>query len=247
MPSTVVGRFHLVLNVEQAIRELERAGFTRGEISLVGSGEPWDETLAAQTLIGMHVPEDDAHDYTRAVEEGSAVLVVQTDNHKSAERALAVFEQTASLSRLHKALSGGFAEPADEPGIQAAHLRNGARPRTSEPPRNSARIYDCVDPVASAAGFEDFDADWRRGFRETFQGSGYRYEQLWPAYRYGGELAVSRRFGRREWKDIERAVRRDWEQRNPHTWEQARNAIRYAWQSVRARITTPVEDTVKQA
>jgi hypothetical protein len=247
MPSTVVGRFSLVLNAEQAIRELEKAGFTRGEISLVGPGEPWDESQAAQTLIGMHVPEDDAHDYTRAIEEGSAVLVVQTDDRESAERALAVFEQTAALNSRSNALPLDFAGAADEPGIQAAHLRNGARPRTSAPSRTGARVYHCEDTVASAAGFEDLEAEWRRGFRETFQDSGYHYEQLWPAYRYGAELAVSQRFGRREWEDIERAVRRDWEQRNPRTWEQASRAIRYAWQSVRARFMAPEEEKAARA
>jgi hypothetical protein len=246
MPSTVVGRFHLALNAETAIRELERAGFSRGEISLVGA-EGWcDEALAAETLIGMHVPEDDALDYTRAIEEGSAVLVVQTDDHESAERALAVFDQTAALNSLHKAVSNDFAGPADEPDIQAAHLRNGARARTPALPRSSARIYDCDDPVANAA-MADFEAEWRNGFETTFRDSGYRYEQLRPAYRYGAEVAVGHRFGRREWKDIERALRRDWEQRNPHTWEQARKAIRYAWQTVRARIMKPAAEETDQA
>jgi hypothetical protein len=245
MPSTVVGRFHLIPNAENAIHELEKAGFARGEISLVGPGEPWDETLAAETLVGMHVPADDARDYTRAIGEGSALLVVQTDDHESAERALAVFEQTAALNSLHKAISGGYAEPADEPGIQAAHLRNAVRPRTAPPPRASTRIYDCDDPVENAA-LADFEAEWRRGFEQTFQDSGYRYEQLGPAYRYGAELAMSHRFGPREWKDIERAVRRDWEQRNPRTWEQARKAIQYAWQTIRARIMTPAAEEAEQ-
>jgi hypothetical protein len=241
MPSTVVGRFHIVPNAEDAIRELEQAGFTRGQISLIGAGEPWDDSAAEQTLIGLHVPEDDAQDYTRAIDEGAAVLVIQTSDHESAERALAVLNQTAALKSLHRAISESYDEPVDEPGPQAAHLRTAARARITIPLGASARIYDCDDPVASAA-LSDFEAEWRRGFQETFRDSGYRYEQLWPAYRYGGELAVSRRFGEREWRDIERAVRRDWEQRNPSTWEQARKAIRYAWQSVRERIMASAEE-----
>jgi hypothetical protein len=247
MPSTVVGRFHLALNADHAIRELEKAGFGRGEISLVGPGEPGNQTLAAETRNGTHVTEDAAREHTGAAEEGSAVLVVQTGDRESAERALAVLDQSAALNSLHKALSGSFAGVAEEPGIQAAHLRNGARPRTPALPRTSALVHDGNNPEATAAVLEGFDAEWRHGFQETFQDSGYRYEQLWPAYRYGGELAVSRRFGRCEWKGIERAVRRDWEHRNPHTWEQARKAIRYAWQSVRARIMTPVEEEAGQA
>ena len=178
MPSTVVGRFHLVPNAEDAIRELEQAGFTRGQISLIGPEETWDETAAEQKLLSMNVPEDDAQEYTKAIDEGSAVLVIQTADHESAEQALAVLNQTAALNSLHKAVTERWAEPVEEPGIQAAHLRTGPRTRTSAPRHASARIYDCDDPVASAA-LADFEDDWRRGFEETFQDSGYRYEQLW--------------------------------------------------------------------
>ena len=235
MLSTVIGRFHLAQNAENAIRELEGAGFTLGEIGLIGLTEPWNQGSAIESLVGMHVPEDDARDYTRAMEEGAVVLAVQTDDRESADRALAIFDRLNGLDNLHQALSR-----SPEPAIQAAHLRGGAKPRTS------ARIYACEDPVANAA-MADFEAEWRRDFNEIYPNSGYRYEQLCPAYRYGAELAVSHRYCRREWKDIERAVRKDWERRNPHTWEPASKAIRYAWDSVRARIMEPTQEALEPA
>jgi len=238
MPSTVVGRFHIIPNAEEAIRELEQAGFSRGQISLIGVEDQWDESATEQALIGLHVPEDDAQDYVRAIDEGSAVLVIQTDDHDAAERALAVLNQTTALESLHKALSSTYDGPVDEPQIQAAHLRNTARTQDSVLLDASAKIYDTSDPVANAA-LSDFEEEWRQSFQHVFGDSGYRFEQLRPAYRYGGELALSRRFGEHCWADIERAVRRDWEQRNPSTWEQAREAIRCAWQGVRARIMAP--------
>jgi hypothetical protein len=129
--------------------------------------------------------------------------------------------------------------------MQAAHLRNG-RPVDAAKPRQNLLAWEPDDEIANAV-LLDFDAEWRDSFRETFQDSGYRYEQLWPAYRYGGELAISRRFGELDWMDIEAAIQQDWEHRNPSTWEAAREAIRYAWQSVRARIMTPVEVTDQPA
>ena len=230
MPSTVVGHFHVRLNAENAIRELERAGFPRSEISLVSS----DQARAAETLIGMHVPEREAREYTRFIEQGTAVLVVRTGDHESAQRALAVFGEAAALHNLQRAISGPGPEPDEPPMIQAAHLRNGARHTAHA--RDQARIYDFEDLAADPDTLAEFDAEWRRSFEVTFRETGYRYPQLLPAYRYGAEIAVNQRFGRGAWREIERAVRRDWEQRNPHTWDQAGKAVRYAWHSVRARL-----------
>jgi len=91
--------------------------------------------------------------------------------------------------------------------------------------------------------FDEFEAEWRSVFGETSLAARYRYEQLAPAYRHGGVLASGSRFAHSEWNDIERFVHRDWEQRNPGTWDQAREAIRYGWHSVRARLSASVGDS----
>jgi len=131
----------------------------------------------------------------------------------------------------------GEARPTDPPVMQAAHLRTGSRSRRPASLRPSTRFFDGdVSAEATGARFDEFEAEWRRGFGETSLAARYRYEQLAPAYRHGGILALSRRLAHSEWNDIERLVRRDWEQRNPGTWEQAKEAIRYAWHSVRARF-----------
>jgi hypothetical protein len=133
-----------------------------------------------------------------------------------------------------------------ESRMRAAHLRNGTVADPAKPRPTNLLAWAPDDEICNAV-LLDFDAEWRSSFQETFQDSGYRYEQLWPAYRYGGELAISRRFGELGWTDIEAAVHQDWEQRNPSTWEPARKAIRCAWQSVRERIMTPDDVTAQPA
>jgi len=138
-------------------------------------------------------------------------------------------------------LAPGEARVSDPPPMQAAHLRTGSR---SHPPvtlRTDTRLGkgDAAE-AARGARFDEFEAEWRREFRETSLAARYRYEQLAPAYRHGGVLALSDRFAQSDWNDIEKLVRREWEQRNPGTWEQAREAIRCAWHSVRARLRASV-------
>jgi len=157
---------------------------------------------------------------------------------------------SSSIGRLLVALKGetSLHEPEEsrESGMQAAHLRNGMPADAATPRQGNLLAWDPDDEISNAV-LLDFDAEWRISFQETFQDSGYRYEQLWPAYRYGGELAISRRFGELDWTDIEAAIQQDWERRNPSTWEPARKAIRCAWQSVRERIMTPADVTAKPA
>jgi len=136
------------------------------------------------------------------------------------------------------------ARSPDPPVMQAAHLRTNSRPRRPAPLRPGNRFFDGeVLGEAATARFDTFEPEWRRVFEETSLAARYRYEQLAPAYRHGGVLALSRRLADSEWNDIERFVRRDWEQRNPGTWEQAKEPIRYAWHSVRARLSSAVSNS----
>ncbi len=85
-----------------------------------------------------------------------------------------------------------------------------------------------------ARGFETFDQDFRNNYNTRFAKSGYSYDQFTPVYRYGYTLANDPRYSQREWSDIEPDVRRHWEERNQGTWENVKDAIRYAWDKARS-------------
>jgi len=120
--------------------------------------------------------------------------------------------------------------------LQAVHLRTGSRSAPPTPIRASGQTVRGSGFPDALAPFDAFEDEWRRVFSETSMAVRYRYEQLAPAYRHGGMLALNNRHPSEDWDQIEDVVRRDWEQRNPSTWDQARDAIRYAWQSVRTRL-----------
>ena len=70
----------------------------------------------------------------------------------------------------------------------------------------------------------------------TLWESGVAYAEYEPAYRYGYELGTHERYRGRDWAALEAEARRDWEARHPSTWERFKEAIRYGWDKVRARI-----------
>jgi hypothetical protein len=77
--------------------------------------------------------------------------------------------------------------------------------------------------------YEDFDSDFRTDF-STRYGSGERYEDYEPAYRYGYGLASDSRYQGKDWDAFETTARGDWERDNPgSTWERVKAAVRHAW------------------
>ena len=90
-------------------------------------------------------------------------------------------------------------------------------------------------PTTASRGFDTYLADFRQHHTTTFAGSGTYYEAYEPAYRYGYDLGTNERSRGRDWAALEGDARRDWEARQPGTWERFKDAIRYGWDKVRAR------------
>jgi uncharacterized membrane protein len=83
--------------------------------------------------------------------------------------------------------------------------------------------------------FEADEADFQRHYQTACAHSGQPYEHWAPAYRYGNTLASDSRYSNRNWTTIEADARRDWEQRHQETWEEMKDAIRYACDRIRGR------------
>jgi hypothetical protein len=59
------------------------------------------------------------------------------------------------------------------------------------------------------------------------------YETYRVVYRYGFDLGTDPRYRTAEWATVEQDARPRWEERNPGTWEEFKDAIRYAWDTAR--------------
>jgi uncharacterized protein (TIGR02271 family) len=83
--------------------------------------------------------------------------------------------------------------------------------------------------------FDTYTADWRQHHGTTFLNRG-AYDDYTPAYRYGYDLSTNERYRGRNWADIETDIRSGWETQRPGTWERFKDAIRYGWDRMRARV-----------
>jgi len=83
--------------------------------------------------------------------------------------------------------------------------------------------------------FEDFDTDFRTHYKSNFSNLGGAYDDYMPVYRFGHRLGTDERYSTREWSQLEPEARKHWEERNPGTWEQFKDSVRYAWDRVRTR------------
>ena len=81
--------------------------------------------------------------------------------------------------------------------------------------------------------FDDYAGDFRSYYTQRLAKSGLGYEKYAPAFRFGHSLATNEPFRSQHWETIEPDVRRLWEEKNPGTWEQVKDAIRFSWERVR--------------
>jgi uncharacterized protein (TIGR02271 family) len=98
-------------------------------------------------------------------------------------------------------------------------------------PGRDATLTSDFEGGSATRPFELYDNDFRT-YHQSSPGAQLQYESAAPAYRYGYDVATSQYYRGRDWDAIEREARGPWEQKNPGTWEQAKEAVRHAWAKV---------------
>lgn len=292
MPKNVAGLFKGTAQAEDAIKELQRAGFERDRISIIANDPSGENTreehhhneavssagagaviggiaglvaglgalaipgvgpiIAAGplavalgsvgvgaaaggmigALTGMNIPESDAKYYADGVQRGGTLVVVETDEAE-AERAREILDARGAQVQNDTRR----AEVHEDAGVAEFHEEDAERTNRPDTPQvtlSGARVYmDGLEMNPRKSRFEDFEQDYRADF-EARNLTGLKYERFSPAYRYGHMLAQDARFANEDWLGVEEHAHRKWEERNPGSWEQVKDLVRYAWQSARA-------------
>jgi len=109
-----------------------------------------------------------------------------------------------------------------------------------EPMTSAGRVSSTgTTPVSSsrskvASSFDAYDPDFRSNYQSVSSGRG-NYERYQPAYRYGYTLATDTRYQGRNWVEIEPEARKVWNTQNKNSWEDFKDAVRYAWDKASGR------------
>jgi uncharacterized protein (TIGR02271 family) len=185
--------------------------------------------------IHTHVEERPVEESVRLREE-KVIVERHPVNRPATEADLQATEETIEIT-----------ETVEEPVVskrprvvEEVAVRKEVHERT-ETVRDTVRRKDVdVEPVGAsqakdARDFAPYAADFRRHHTTMFASSGLEYADYEPAYRYGYDLGTNERYRGRDWATLEADARRDWETRQPGTWERFKDAIRYGWDKVRAR------------
>jgi len=83
--------------------------------------------------------------------------------------------------------------------------------------------------MSRTRNYDAYEPDFRTDYQSKYASQGGTYEQYRPAYQYGYELSSNPTYRGRDWASVEPEIRRDWETRQPNTWDRFKNSIRYAW------------------
>lgn len=178
----------------------------------------------AGALVDIGVPEEEANYYTEGVRRGGALVTIQVDDEWT-NQVKTILERHDPIDLEERASQwqqenrSGF-DPDAEPYTTT---------NTDYQAQTGAEVYDFED-------FDDYDlyeAQFRRHYESNYVNSPYTYDNYASAYRYGLDLANYNYYGSRYgWAEVEADVRRSWEEKNPGTWKQFKDAVRYAWDEV---------------
>lgn len=89
-----------------------------------------------------------------------------------------------------------------------------------------------IEEVRNPAAFEEYNSSFRSFYTSNYASSGAEYERYAPAFRFGYKLATTEPFRSQSWAEVEPSARELWEDKNPGSWPQYENAVRYAWSTV---------------
>ncbi len=115
-------------------------------------------------------------------------------------------------------------------GTELVHTLNRS---TSMPTINGQT--ETKESAVVIGGYEALELDFRGHHQTNAARRRGPYEHYRLVYRYGYDLGSDPRYRCAEWSSVECEARPRWEERNPGTWEQFEDTIRYAWDKARSQ------------
>jgi hypothetical protein len=175
-------------------------------------------------LMGAGIPHEDAAYYAEGVRRGGTLLAVRTTDEQ-AQRIAQILSNDGAVNieeRAEQYRQEGF--------VPTATQQLDTTPMTV----NAVPIGRGVEPLSGGhtgrtTGYDAYESDFRNNWRTNYGNQGGTYEDYAVAYRYGYEVSSDPRYRGRDWNSVQYDLQRDWETRQPGTWDRMKNPVRYAW------------------
>jgi hypothetical protein len=74
------------------------------------------------------------------------------------------------------------------------------------------------------------EPQFKEHYDRHYADSGYGYNQYRPAYQYGYELALDRRYKSMDWSALERQAHQGWDEATMGLWDRYKDAVRFGWE-----------------
>jgi hypothetical protein len=147
-------------------------------------------------------------------------------------RTLPSSETVVDTWRAPAAASSAQGQPEDEDG-QPARCSEVISAATYADKLSASRRS--AERLASRRTYEVYEHVFRNHHATTPAQHRGPYGHYRLVYRYGYELGIDARYAGVAWAAVELEARPRWEERNPNTWDEFKDMIRYAWNTCRAR------------
>jgi hypothetical protein len=207
---------------------------TRGHqvLTLTTADEP--EVERAASIVERYGPVDiDEH----AAQWGGGALAGEAMRMGAGAQ-----QQSASMSQQSMQGAPGSVQGNAE-GIAQGAAQAGSQQRTTgidtgnpEAVRSSVKVFTHVAEPSLDSSAETEDADelyFRSHYNSNYAGTGDNFDEYAPAYQYGSSMAGDEQYRGQPWKDVEPALRSDWEDRNPGSaWSKFKAAVRHGWERI---------------
>jgi uncharacterized protein (TIGR02271 family) len=108
----------------------------------------------------------------------------------------------------------------------------------TETVHDSVRRKDVEIEETNMPQWSRYETSFRDDYNRRYANTGYTYDDYYlPAYRYGYTLATNPAYNRySDWNQLESVARREWESDNDTLWDDIKDTVKGAWNTVRREV-----------
>lgn len=201
-------------------------------------------------FTGMGVPEEKAELYLENIRHGGVLVAVHVEDYK-APGVRVILDQFNPVEiegdDLHGEGGETLAPPVEPAGeqqkVEEKLAYDLSKANAFNPENQTYSVEALTDPSRSYIateydqGFQAFDQDYRQHYAAHLADSGNPYDYYLPSYQYGYALAADERYRHMDWGKLEPQAQEIWQSKlHSGAWEEVRDAVRFAWEDVRAEM-----------